>query len=223
MIMGAWGLGRRRGWTNPYITDGLVAMWDGEWNVGGGVHDGTASQWLDVVGSRTLLLNGSAAFGANYMETTDSASGAIGNFDLNAAYFEMVFYVDKTSDWYSIFDGLSGKWVWGDPVYSGASDGGINELYWQGWSIPNIQGVMQICMSFDGAVCTANGRSVSVDMAYGGDDAIGPFSIFGNVDNIGEERCCCGKCFSARFYGAIPNVSQRSLNLEIDRTRFSLP
>ena len=24
------------GWTNPYVTEGLVAMWDGEWNAGGG-------------------------------------------------------------------------------------------------------------------------------------------------------------------------------------------
>ena len=27
----------RKPWTNPYVTDGLVAMWDGEWNAGGGV------------------------------------------------------------------------------------------------------------------------------------------------------------------------------------------
>ena len=23
-------------WKNPYITDGLISMWDGQWNVGGG-------------------------------------------------------------------------------------------------------------------------------------------------------------------------------------------
>ena len=23
-------------WINPYVKDGLVAMWDGIWNVGGG-------------------------------------------------------------------------------------------------------------------------------------------------------------------------------------------
>ena len=31
------------GWKNPYVTDGLVAMWDGEWNVGGGVISATAA------------------------------------------------------------------------------------------------------------------------------------------------------------------------------------
>lgn len=38
-------------WQNPYITDGLVAMWDGEWNAGGGVHDATATTWADLAGS----------------------------------------------------------------------------------------------------------------------------------------------------------------------------
>ena len=51
MIMGAWGLGRKRGWTNPYVTDGLVAMWDGEWNAGGGVHDAAATVWADLSGN----------------------------------------------------------------------------------------------------------------------------------------------------------------------------
>jgi hypothetical protein len=31
--------GSAKRWENPYITDGLVAMWDGEWNAGEGKHD----------------------------------------------------------------------------------------------------------------------------------------------------------------------------------------
>ena len=37
------------GWTNPYVTDGLIAMWDGQWNVGGGVHDASATTWKNLV------------------------------------------------------------------------------------------------------------------------------------------------------------------------------
>lgn len=37
-------------WTNPYITNGLVGMWDAEWNAGGGVHDPNASKWKDLSG-----------------------------------------------------------------------------------------------------------------------------------------------------------------------------
>ena len=39
------------GWTNPYVTDGLVAMWDGEWNAGPGVHDNTIKDWVDLSGN----------------------------------------------------------------------------------------------------------------------------------------------------------------------------
>lgn len=39
------------GWKNPYVTDGLIAMWDGEWNAGPGKHDASATVWKDLAGS----------------------------------------------------------------------------------------------------------------------------------------------------------------------------
>lgn len=36
-------------WTNPYVTDGLIAMWDGEWNAGIAKHDPNATTWIDLV------------------------------------------------------------------------------------------------------------------------------------------------------------------------------
>ena len=55
-VLGASGSngGAAAGWTNPYVTDGLVAMWDGEWNAGGGVHDATSTIWKDLVGNADL-------------------------------------------------------------------------------------------------------------------------------------------------------------------------
>ena len=35
-------------WVNPYITDGLIAMWDGEWNAGRGVHDNNCIEWVNL-------------------------------------------------------------------------------------------------------------------------------------------------------------------------------
>lgn len=52
---GAWAQSVGGGeWKNPYITDGLVAMWDGEWNVGGGIHDPNATEWIDIVDGHVL-------------------------------------------------------------------------------------------------------------------------------------------------------------------------
>ena len=42
---------RKKGWTNPYVTDGLVAQYDGEWNAGGGVHDESITDWYDLTGN----------------------------------------------------------------------------------------------------------------------------------------------------------------------------
>lgn len=70
----------RRGapaWTNPYVTDGLVAMWDGEWNAGGGVHDANATVWRDLSGyGYDLSLPSSFSAGLDYM-LASAAYGAV--------------------------------------------------------------------------------------------------------------------------------------------------
>lgn len=38
-------------WKNPYVTDGLLAMWDGEWNAGGGTHSDAITNWYDLTGN----------------------------------------------------------------------------------------------------------------------------------------------------------------------------
>lgn len=50
---------QKGGWTNPYVTDGLIVMWDGEWNAGGGVHDANATMWVDIIGGATIALSAS--------------------------------------------------------------------------------------------------------------------------------------------------------------------
>ena len=56
------------GWKNPYVTDGLVAMWDGEWNAGPGKHDNSATGLKDLVGSRDLSLVGTCDWTNGYAE-----------------------------------------------------------------------------------------------------------------------------------------------------------
>ena len=53
------------GWKNPYITDGLVAMWDGEWNVGPGKHDSTSTEWIDLIGGKTFSWSDNEAIFSN--------------------------------------------------------------------------------------------------------------------------------------------------------------
>lgn len=73
---GAFIIGPDKGWTNPYITDGLVAMWDGEWNAGGGVHDSAAETWKDLSGhQKDFSWAGGAtglAWADNYLQLTNA-------------------------------------------------------------------------------------------------------------------------------------------------------
>lgn len=67
-------MGGDKPWQNPYITDGLVAMWDGEWNAGGGVHDSTATTWVDLTGNGHVLSASSPSWGDNYAEASTSVN-----------------------------------------------------------------------------------------------------------------------------------------------------
>ena len=56
------------GWVNPYVTDGLIAMWDGEWNAGDDSHAPSLTDWYDVSGNgHTAHSNAVASFGNNYI------------------------------------------------------------------------------------------------------------------------------------------------------------
>lgn len=68
--------GGAKGWKNPYVTEGLVAMWDGEWNAGGGVHDAAATVWKDLSGHNKDFSwqNGTSglSWADNYIELSNS-------------------------------------------------------------------------------------------------------------------------------------------------------
>ena len=84
-------------WRNPYVTDGLVAMWDGEWNAGGGVHDASAMTWKDISArGNDLTCNGVPSWDTtqvligNYFYS-DSAADVISAFNNHAVTLEIVY------------------------------------------------------------------------------------------------------------------------------------
>ena len=44
------------GWRNPYVTNGLIAMWDGEWNEGGETHNANNLRLVELCGSGNDLI-----------------------------------------------------------------------------------------------------------------------------------------------------------------------
>jgi len=213
------------GWTNPYSTNGLTHFWDGEWNVAGGEHDASATTWADLVGNINLALNGSASFGSNYMETTDESSGAISDAAISAAYLEIVFVnTYSTTGWYSLIDDLSNVWLWCEPKWLSAHSEGLSVVYWGKMNTlaDGMTNLIALRLALDGSVARAN----NVDMTEEGpaeEHGLGAFSIFGNVNNIGEAGCCQGRCYSCRIYSSIPTAAERAANYAVDVARFGLP
>ena len=62
------------GWVNPYVTTGLIAMWDGEWNSIGPdgipVHDASSRVWRDLVGSRDFTLTENPVIRDKYIQSS---------------------------------------------------------------------------------------------------------------------------------------------------------
>ena len=76
-------------WTNPYVTNGLVAMWDGEWNAGGGVHDPNATSWVDLVGDTSYsipngMTNDGNAYRSNYCSAARLNLPSLTSFSIEA-------------------------------------------------------------------------------------------------------------------------------------------
>lgn len=78
-------------WQNPYVTDGLVAMWDGEWNAGGGMHDDGATVWKDLVGNRDFsVIQGSSWRATSMLCGPSGAAEREADENLVFAYVECV-------------------------------------------------------------------------------------------------------------------------------------
>ena len=121
MLPGARQFFERRGggggWQNPYVTDGLVAMWDGEWNAGGGVHDDAPSEIADIVGSSPLTISNTyyVEIGSRYFQPDASHGGTTVNLttdvlknalDANSATIEICasFASIQNGEWFSVDD-----------------------------------------------------------------------------------------------------------------------
>lgn len=117
------------GWLNPYVTDGLVAMWDGEWNAGGGVHAPNITTWVDLSGNGlNMISKGEPNFGSNYMTSTK---------------VENLWYTDETD----LMDGVVANGAFSYEVCAESVIGNSNKmlLVWGGSTPEDGFGVRTSC------------------------------------------------------------------------------
>ena len=222
-------------WKNPYVTDGLVAMWDGEWNAGGGVHDPNATTWVDLSGNgHDLLLSGTASFGADHAEL-DAKGFFYKNTDVSSFFAQTGLTAQVVSTkigegdnrgLYSI--GLDSRFLW---MWNSFEQGGTNMTFSKflyainvGTTYPNIAigAITSFTMTHvDGVANTfvnkTADRTVNVPfVSVSGTERI----AIGVIQNYTKFK---GNIYCVRHYSRALTASEIAANYAIDKERFGLP
>lgn len=96
----SFAISRARRWTNPYVTDGLIAMWDAIWNAGPDVHDPNATTWKNLVENSSfsdgLRSSNTPVWGDDYCRNTKSVGQTqVFAVTATAATAQSIAYVEE--------------------------------------------------------------------------------------------------------------------------------
>ena len=213
------------GWSNPYVTDGLIAMWDGEFPSGvGGKIEQDATEWVDLVNGSVygrgtgIFYNATGKyFDTNKIGASDAARFYYPTTSMNAITFEVVVRCDYASgNWRNLFGATNG----GSFVQIGVDSGRLNpqgssreyffskgEWHYAAYVIKS--GSSNAFMYLDGELVLNGGIPVS-DVSF----AACPNNSAGNVS---------GCLSSVRVYNRALAGNELKANYAVDKERFNLP
>lgn len=230
-------------WENPYVTNGLVAMWDGEWNAGGGVHDADATLWKDLIGPNDLTVDSNVVWQDKCSFQNDwKMTANRDNASITWAFAEVV------CDW-SLIAGSS----YTSACFSAGSAAGsdLPNIYgnWLAWyNSGRTKYFCQFCangrptkyaeiespvsetsylhgtLSFDktNQIVWRNAQQLTMQdkgTSYFFTDAN---KIYIGSNNSNNERAFKGKFYCVRLYSSVLSSAQIAANYAIDRLRFGL-
>ena len=230
----------RRGapaWTNPYVTDGLVAMWDGEWNAGPGVHDENSTALKDLVGNNDLTINSSYATWSNNALILNSANtasadqfGAIGNSCDNVYTIEICSENIPSSIRYGgVFfttgykargvGGFGGGWIMSgvDKSFTEVQNGRCN--FFNAW----YSGMNSLSLVYH-----SDNDNDDVDLfldgiIFSGTTTLYPSPAYGSFTNTAMRFNTLFPVHNVRIYSRDITASEIAANYAIDKARFNLP
>lgn len=217
------------GWQNPYVTDGLIAMWDGEWNAGGGVHDASAATWKDLIGNCDLIKNPYATWTDDSLFISEKRNlayllGTISSVESIEACFDMSSessngqgrgLVCLTNQRSMMGNGLFGIRSRGEPSVAMM---GTSERLISAFSASVIYGASSSNdkIFFDGVEQEVGAAS--------GNWALGDNVVIGSTSTVGNGSVgITGKCHIVRLYSRALTAAEVAHNYEIDKVRFNLP
>ena len=230
MLIGARnGMLVKSGWKNPYVTDGLVAMWDGEWNAGGGKHDPNATVWKDLIGGNDVgsFVSG-VSFGDNYFHlpaTKDAASFT----PYAVGYIKTIEIVIKPEGnggvvfvCFSALNNNANRWfgIRANSTFNFAHQGDCasvstptNLHYYAGTSSSDAT----IVVPFSGLYLDGTSQTnLFGGMSWGSSVSAGRF-------NAVASSYAASNIYTIRLYSRELTASEIAVNYAVDKARFGLP
>ena len=216
------------GWVNPYVTDGLVAMLDGIWNVGGGEHDANASIWKDLSGNdNDGALTSYSSVGSDSMLITGRSgvpitmSGAITDAYTIEVIARMVAWESAPR--------LTAEYPYPSLYFSSSSSVSAHIAFYgqgqdrgMGYLVDRTQR-FSYCMTYDGATLTpfVDGEQHGDIVSTTTRPTSVPTASLGN--RVAGARGFDGEICAFRRYNRALTAEEIAHNYAIDKERFNLP
>ena len=223
-------------WKNPYVTDGLVAMWDAEWNAGGGKHDAT-QRMIDLSGNGAMatVLAGSPEMNANYIQLDGhsafqfTASPQIAALTKNAATIEIAVKFESTvENEFALYLEPTYSIIYSCFGYRIAGRYGLFASFW-GSTYPQLE-IMKPWPTYAHLYACTSTASRSVHYINNAQKKSAsqsdhrPFAVSCSSGYIGfgYGNYMKGKFYSARLYSRTLAAAELAANYAIDKARFGL-
>ena len=220
-------------WINPYITDGLIAMCDGEWNAGGGKHDSNANTCVNLVtGEKVEAFKGGHSFDDQSIVLT---YGTTGYFRLNGLPIDG----NATLDVVAVGETFANYMQFISFKRTGSYESGYLKLEPNneklGWGIGNV------IASFDAKISAKTPQLKSATITNGVD--VVSYTNGENTDIRTSAKICIsdtlfvggvngaldavvknlgGRIFCVRLYNRALTADEIAHNYEIDKARFNI-
>ena len=211
-------------WQNPYVRDGLVAQWDGEWNAGGGRHDPNATAIHELVSGRSEGLASTFCSGANYCEVsaaflagrTTALSAAFAKaIEKGFARLELLaFFNCPRSSIYGNCLSLAG----GSLGYQPATGVGGVKILGSGWIFAKDSAL--VGAPFARLVLTVDAATRTITYQVGNAQAAGTFTRPETIPSTSYVSDSGTRLYSARVYSRPLTDAEIAANLQVDKQRF---